>query len=212
MPPAVEPLVALLRAWAWVVVLERAGWVLVPGGGNVSPLYAGPMWAWTCQRCGRVWHMRAGVLPPPTGCGNAFAGCAGREAPVERVVALDYEAREGSMRIEYVPPQETVAEALAAASNMWRAHAEALAEALDGLITVVSVRDSLYASEKGWISTARAALARLPAQAVAARRALEACAYVLTLWNRLAEHKTPPIEATKAALAALDATRQEGRA
>ena len=67
------------------------------------PAYDGPLHAWRCAKCRRVWHMRPGVLPPPTGCGNSFAGCAGREAPVERAPELDQPAlvlrrTEGSIR------------------------------------------------------------------------------------------------------------------
>lgn len=55
----------------------------------MSPAYYGPLHAWTCRRCKRVWHMRPGITPPPTGCGNSFAGCAGREDVTERAAAHD---------------------------------------------------------------------------------------------------------------------------
>ena len=139
----------------------------------MSPLYVGPMWAWTCHKCGRVWHMRAGVLPPPTGCGNAFAGCAGREAPVERVPALDYEAREGDMEdlFEFGAQQshkDVVHECAA-----WRAQAEVLMGALEALLAEADCNDEGAAIAA---TAARITLARLPAATLAERRALEALA------------------------------------
>ena len=79
---------------------DRMALHALPHGTSMSPLYNGPMHAWQCERCKRVWHMRPGVEPPPTGCGNAFAGCAGREALVQRVPGLDWPADEGAHNVE----------------------------------------------------------------------------------------------------------------
>lgn len=91
--------------------------------------------------------------------------------------------------------------------NGWRAIAEALAEALDGLITVVSVRPSLYAAEQGWISTGKSALARLPAAVLAERRALEACVEIMRLPMACVKHGLPVPGCRYCAAAACNATR-----
>ena len=70
------------------------------------------------------------------------------------------------------------ADALAAASNMWRAHAEALAEALDECKELFSAirgdwSDPRAECRAGW-AVIDTALARLPAEALAKRQALEA--------------------------------------
>ncbi len=156
------------------------------------------------------------------------------------------------------------AEALAEASNMWRAHAEALAGALQECQAYFGPWDQREpeCTEDAMARTIACALACLPADAlaersascpcaygepchpdctcacpvsskgclrccsygnrdqrqaaaarlVAERRALENCAFVLRVWGTFETHGTTPIEATKAALAALDAARREGGA
>lgn len=84
----------------------------------------------------------------------------------------------------------------------WRAHAEALAGALDIFVRWADANDwgSVPKALEGHLRTA---LARLPADALAARRALEACATEL---RGLRVHLT---RSAKDALAALYAARGE---